>query len=391
MKDDISQMLLLNKKSNAEQQIFANELEKFRPHQQRISATIQYQQQAIQDLTNAFKSLMEGSEAQTLQLQHDKAERLRRNLTSDFSEANSIYNEVKEGLNRGIQFYSGVQETIESLQRNIQRFISERSNERNRLMDTIESNKSSREQELLRETLNKYTIAPPPLAPLQTQPSTSSINTTMSHLTAQTRQLSMNEPSAPFGYTPAPPPKPQAFVQQQQHHQLPPPPLHPPPPVNNPSPYGVYGSGAGRPSYQPQQQQQQAPPPPLSPYAPPPLPQSPSQNVPPRPIYNQYQPQTPTYVSQQQLPQGYYGAPPPPVGPPQPQYYSQQPPPSQQLYGHPQPMPPQGAGYHQQQGYQPQPQQWQQQHQQQPPQWQQYQQQPPPQQRPPPPSGNLLD
>jgi hypothetical protein len=74
----------LNKKANVEEQIFATELEKFRPHQHRISATIQHQQQAIQDLTLAFKELMEGAEAQKLQSQHEKAEKLQKDLARDF-------------------------------------------------------------------------------------------------------------------------------------------------------------------------------------------------------------------------------------------------------------------------------------------------------------------
>lgn len=355
MQDDISQLLILNKKANIEQQIFAAELEKFRPHQQRISATIQHQQQAIQDLTAAFKELMDGDEAQNLQSQHDKADRLVRNLTADFSEAKAIYFELKEGLNRGVQFYSGVQDTVDNLNRNISRFITERSNERSRLMDEIESQKSTREQELLRETLNKYASAPPPPAP-----------STMSHLTNQTRQLSMNEPTAPYnpGFTPAPPPKPQAFQQQQQ--QAP------------PSPYGIYGASTA-PSSAPYQQPYQQPyqPQQQSPYHG----QQAQFN---RPVYNNqpsYQPQYQPPPQPSQM--NYYNQ------PPQPQYHPQQ---QQQMN------PPAGVmgapqGY--QTHYQQQPQ-WQpHQQQNQQPQWQQHQQ--PYQQRPPPPpppsggSGNLLD
>lgn len=393
MQDDISQLLILNKKANVEQHIFSTELEKYRPHQQRISATIQHQQQAIQELTTAFKDLMEGKEAQNLQSQHDKADRLRRNLTADFNEARSVYNEIKDGLNRGIQFYSGIQDTVDSLQRNIHRFITERANERSRLMDSIESSKSSREQEMLRETLSKYATAPPPPAPLQSAPSSSSMSSTsMSHLTNQTRQMSINEPTAPSsGYTPAPPPKPQAFVQQQQYHHQAPAPL----PPTNPSPYGIYGANMPPATYHQ---------PPPSPYAP--TPQSPMQHMPPpRPMYNQQQPYQPPpsnygapppsqQQQQQQPPQGYYGniQAPPPL-PQQPQYHHQMPP-QQPQYTSPVPQM-QGQPH---QGYQPQYQQQQQWQQQQPPQqqqqqqqWQQpmYQQQRPP--PPPPSSGNLLD
>ncbi|GAA5804245.1 hypothetical protein HPULCUR_009732 [Helicostylum pulchrum] len=396
MLDDISQLLILNKKANVEQQIFASELEKFRPHQQRISATIQHQQQAIQDLTAAFKALMEGDEAQTLQSQHDKADRLVRNLTSDFIEAKTIYFEIREGLNRGIQFYSGIQDTVDALNRNISRFVTERSNERSRLMDEIESQKSTREQELLRETLNKYTSAPP-------LPSTQS-SSSVPQLTNLTRQLSMTEPSAPHnsGYTPAPPPKPQAFQQQQQQQP--------------PSPYGIYGASSSAaavtpnygtptvpaPNYQhPYTPQSFAPtsstaPPPQHPSSPYNTSQQQFQPIQPlqqqytRPAYNNQPNYQPQY--QQPPPQGYYGhmaQPPQPQSQNQPQYRPQ---PSS-------PMAPMQGGMMHPQGYQQPPyqqQQWQAQQQAQqqpPPPQQQWQQQPYQPQRPPPSNGggNLLD
>ncbi|KAI9483847.1 MAG: BRO1-like domain-containing protein [Benjaminiella poitrasii] len=377
MQDDISQLLILNKKANVEQQIFASELEKYRPHQQRIAATVQHQQQAIQDLTAAFKSLMEGEEARDLQLKYDKAERLRRNLTADFNEANTIYNEIKEGLNKGVQFYSGVQDTIESLQRNIQRFIAERTNERNRLLESIQSNKSTREQQMLRDTLNKYATAPPlpPAPPLQ-NPSTATTTTSsnsIAHLTNQTRQMSIHEPSAPYNtqYTPTPPPKPQAFVQSSAQQNVIPP------------SYGMYGSNPNyqqQPTMYGQPQQQQIPPSHMQTLPSRPMmynQPSPSTNYPPPlpPSQPQYQPQPPQqpqyqYQHHQSQPQAYYGNPNMQTAPPVPSLH---PPQQQQPYYPPQ--------QQQQQQYQPQynpTQPWQQQ-----PQWQQQQQQRPP--------GNLLD
>ncbi|KAI8968458.1 BRO1-like domain-containing protein [Mycotypha africana] len=331
MQDDISQLLILNKKANVEQQIFASELEKYRAHQQRISATIQHQQQAIQELTIAFKELMEGDEAKTLQLQYDKAERLRRNLTDELNEARAIYYEVKDGLNRGVQFYSNIRTTIDSLQANISRFVSERTNERNRLIEEMERNKSSQEQEMLRETLNKYTSAasappppavsaaappaasytqvspshaaptapaagpPPPPPPLQSTLSGSSINSSMAHLTYQARQLSISEPTVPSsygGYTPTPPPKPQGIFQTPAPHQQQP---APQPPMNS-SPsavgYGMYS----QPAY--------APPPSAYGQTSLPVHQSPMQT----PVTYNTNPQPSPYSSQPQPPmQNYYG------------------------------------------------------------------------------------
>jgi hypothetical protein len=358
MQDDISQLLILNKKANVEQQIFASELEKFRPHQQRITATIQHQQQAIQDLTIAFKSLMEGKEAQTLQTRYDKADRLSRSLTEDLREGKTAYFDVKDGASRGVQFYSGLQETIESLMRHIQRFVADRAQERSRLLESIESNKSSREQELLFESLNKYSssaaaTAPPPLstpsapsAPSAPPPAPlSASSSTISQLSNQTRQMSIGDLPPPssnpsHGYTPTPPPKPQAFMPQQQQQQ---------PPQQS---QGMFN----QPSYQPMMNQAQPP----AQYSPSnmytqqqrsPAVSSPSHSIGNQPNMNLYQqqPMQMNYPQQQQQqqfnngnqggynpqqgfpPQSPHGYRPPPPLPPQP--HQQQPSPQQHQQG----------------------------------------------------------
>ncbi|KAI8974433.1 BRO1-like domain-containing protein [Pilobolus umbonatus] len=218
LQDDISQLLILNKKANVEQQIFSSELEKFKPHQQRITATIQHQQQTIQDLTEAFKELMEGEEAKTLYTKHEKAERLQHNLNNDFREARTVYADLRHGLRKGLEFYNNLEEAVQSLKHNIDKFCADRANERHRLKQEIETSKSSREQAQLREELNKYT------AP------------NINQLTNQTRQMSIhNEPSAPFaGYTPTPPPKP--FAPSTNYYGYrPPTPAHPPVPSHPPT------------------------------------------------------------------------------------------------------------------------------------------------------------
>ncbi|CAO3669251.1 unnamed protein product [Rhizopus stolonifer] len=401
--DDISQLLILNKKANVEEQIFASELEKFRPYQHRISATIQHQQQAIQDLTEAFKDLMEGADAQKLHSQHEKAEKVQKDLERDFVNAGMIYTEVKGGLGKGVQFYTGLQENIESLKHNIERFISERTAERNMLVQDIESTKSTREQTLLKETLNKYT------SPTSLQSSAPP----MDQLAGQTRQMSLNEPSTPYQFTPAPPPKPQGILQSsptsyspsnyQQTYQQPTPSVYTPPTYTAPAAQRpVYNNDI--PMYAPNYG---SPSPQVQTYTPPSTLQqnfiTPQNYVPAQPQsgYPTQQPQSgyPTQQPQQGYPtqqaqQGYpIQQPQPgyPTQPPQPQTYPTQP--QQQGYA---PIQPQQPNYpiqqnHAQfnQGYRPlqpmqgHPAQYQ-------PNWQQY----PPQNRPPlppHPSNNLLD
>ena len=99
MDDDISNVLILNKKmSNVEQQIFTTELEKYQPHQQRISATIQQQQQCIRELTDAFKALVEDKDAEKLQKRYTQVEQRRQAVISRFNTAYTEYFTVKEDL-----------------------------------------------------------------------------------------------------------------------------------------------------------------------------------------------------------------------------------------------------------------------------------------------------
>lgn len=58
--DDISQVLVLNRRAqNVEPAIFKQELEKFKPHQNRINLSINAQNSLIQDLTKTWKELNE--------------------------------------------------------------------------------------------------------------------------------------------------------------------------------------------------------------------------------------------------------------------------------------------------------------------------------------------
>ncbi|KAI9300515.1 BRO1-like domain-containing protein [Cunninghamella echinulata] len=235
--DDISQLLILNKKSNTEQQqIFASELEKYRPHQQRIHATIHQQKQMIQELTTTFKSLMEGEEAKALQSKWDKMERQKKKLTDQYKFAKDTYFEIQEGLGKGIQFYTSLKEVVQSLCNNCKGFIQDRDRERSRLVEELERTQSNREQTLLKEKLNMYS-SPSSSSPITTTSLASAPD--MSLLTQQTQQLSMNnatrplsqQQTIPMNYNsfsqgggvghPTPPPPPQQQQQQQQQYSQP--------------------------------------------------------------------------------------------------------------------------------------------------------------------------
>ncbi|KAI8342699.1 BRO1-like domain-containing protein [Chlamydoabsidia padenii] len=332
--DDISQLLLLNKKSNAEQHLFMSELEKYRPHQQRIAATLHQQQQLIQELTTAFKSLMAGEEAQQLQSRWDKVDRQKRQLVEQYRRTRDTYFDVKDGLGKGIQFYTSLNEAINALTRNCQMFVDDRGRERQRMVDDLDATQSSREQALLKDRLNMYTASAPDVSQLMNRTAQMSLDgspTPPAVLRSQPALSgSTSSSSSSYGYnqaaTTTPPPPPPV---PQQYSQF----TNPLPTSSTPQQtmYGAsrqqqpdYGSGqiymnpSPSVSYQQQQQPgtfQAGPPVPPSPYNVPPSgyhqqqpPSFPYQQQPTPPTW-QPQTQQPYQQTFQQQQQHYYQAP----------------------------------------------------------------------------------
>ncbi|OZJ06511.1 hypothetical protein BZG36_00520 [Bifiguratus adelaidae] len=164
--DDISHLLLINKmKTNIEPQLFASELEKFRPHQSRIAQTIHYQQQILQELTAAFKGLMSGNEVKKVQSKWDAAERRQKAVISRMNRAKENYHEVRLAASKGLQFYSDLADLAESLNSNVRSFVIKRAEEREDIVRNIERNRSARESELLKEQLSRYGGQPSSEAP----------------------------------------------------------------------------------------------------------------------------------------------------------------------------------------------------------------------------------
>ncbi|KAI9491620.1 BRO1-like domain-containing protein [Zychaea mexicana] len=261
MDDDISNVLILNKKtSNVEQQIFTAELEKYNPHQQRISATIQQQKQAIRELADAFKALVEDKDAEKLQKRYGQVDQRRQTVITRFNNARTQYFEVREDLNKGIQFYSNASDVIDSLCQNVKRFVQERDQERKQLAEKLDTERSVREQEMLKQKIESYNPSAPSMQPVDSTDG-------MANLTNQARFMSLNSSTGSTTTSNAPPtfatayspygqpssitgsqqyPQPplgmplQQQQQQQQQPSMPPPPTpyqQQPQPYSTPSPY----------------------------------------------------------------------------------------------------------------------------------------------------------
>ncbi|THG94683.1 hypothetical protein EW145_g8096, partial [Phellinidium pouzarii] len=162
--DDVSHILLLNRRNQAvEPALFAAELEKFKPYQNRLAATVQYEQVALQEITKLWKGLKDLAGRGPGARKWEERERRKKDTMRKFTRARDVYMEIRDGLAKGLQFYHDLTDLCVTLRRNVKSFTSERSAERSALVEEAERQK--------RQT------APPPLAdkprpPLPPPPST---------------------------------------------------------------------------------------------------------------------------------------------------------------------------------------------------------------------------
>ncbi|TFK75559.1 BRO1-domain-containing protein [Pluteus cervinus] len=97
--DDVSHLLLLNRRnSGVEPTLFAAELEKFRPYQQRLAATIHHQEVAINEVSTLWKSLRDLAGRGPGARRWEDREKRKKDVVRRFSVARDRYMEVRDGL-----------------------------------------------------------------------------------------------------------------------------------------------------------------------------------------------------------------------------------------------------------------------------------------------------
>ncbi|EGO01168.1 hypothetical protein SERLA73DRAFT_105749 [Serpula lacrymans var. lacrymans S7.3] len=323
--DDVSHLLLLNRRNTGvEPTLFAAELEKFRPYQQRLTATVHHQQVVLQEIQSLWKSLRDLAGRGPGAKKWDEREKRKKDTVRRFSRARDVYMEVRDGLAKGLQFYNQLVELSGTLKRNAKSFISERASERDRMAGQAES--------------QRRLSAPPPKAekpPLPPPPprSDSSFNSSFASLNIQGNRDMISPPPKPPPISYSSPPQ---QAQPQRPSYMPPPPSQPPRPSYTPTmdPYaslGMLGSSQyssplnqshssntppSQPAPQYPQRQPSFPPPPSQPpqqqqhyrqqsYTP-----SPAFPPPPPPISYQYNSPPPQNPGEQ--PRQYKGVPPVP-------------------------------------------------------------------------------
>ncbi|RWA14931.1 hypothetical protein EKO27_g203 [Xylaria grammica] len=167
--DDISQILILNKKaiSAFENELFQSELEKFRPHQNRLLQANHKQSALMKELTASFNGLLQDKRVRAEQSKYEAIQRQRNSVVNRYKRAYQEFLDLESGLQSAKNWYGEMKETVESLEKNVETFVNNRRSEGAQLLNQIEqenaANKSSQaeiERERLRGLMERMSVDP---------------------------------------------------------------------------------------------------------------------------------------------------------------------------------------------------------------------------------------
>ncbi|RAK71548.1 BRO1-domain-containing protein [Aspergillus fijiensis CBS 313.89] len=315
--DDISNVLILNKKSitGQESQLFESELEKFRPHQNRLLQANHKQASLMKELTKIYGDLLQDKRVRSEQSKYEAITRQRNTVMARYKKVYDAFNGLLSGTVQAQTFYTEMAETVENLKKNVEAFINNRRSEGAQLLGQIERERANsateqedREREKLRQLMERLSTEPktttpaPPSAGAMAPPPPSK---------AKSPPPAVQTPA----YNPslASPKNSPAFPPGQQHGV---------PLSHSPAPYGQYMThGAAGMPYHPGQPYQQGAAAPLSEgYNPMAYPVPPAASPPPAQQFysstptpfSSYSGPTPPAAPSSFLPQGYVPPPPPP-------------------------------------------------------------------------------
>ncbi|CAN9080438.1 vacuolar protein-sorting protein bro1 [Alternaria alternata] len=255
--DDISNVLILNKKAiaNQESQLFKAELEKFRPHQNRILQANHKQASFLKELTRTYSDLLKDKRVRSEQSKYEAFSRQRNIVMTKYRRVYQSFNDLVAGLSRAQTFYSEMKDTVLSLQKNVETFVNNRRSEGGQLLTKIEERNKAQgadqEQQRMKELMERMSLEPsgspvsqgggrkksipPPLSSTPGYPSTSGAShpaynpaasppvtprypmTTGPSQQFMSPQQSYGQPSN--GYNQQQPPRRESYGQQYPTHQ----------------------------------------------------------------------------------------------------------------------------------------------------------------------------
>ncbi|KAH8718998.1 Vacuolar protein-sorting protein BRO1 [Beauveria bassiana] len=177
--DDISQVLILNKKSisNYENQLFQQELEKFRPHQNRLLQANHKQSALMKELTLTFNALLQDRRVRSEQSKYETVQRQRSSVINRYKRTYQEFLDLYAGLQSAKNWYGEMRESVQSLEKNVETFVNNRRAEGAQLLDQIERDKSSSrsnqaalEQERLRGLMERMSMEGTKSPPQKSRP-----------------------------------------------------------------------------------------------------------------------------------------------------------------------------------------------------------------------------
>ncbi|RMZ92713.1 hypothetical protein DV736_g52, partial [Chaetothyriales sp. CBS 134916] len=175
--DDISNMLILNKKvlANHENQLFQAELEKFRSHQNRLISTVHKQSSLLKELTKTYGDLLQDKRVRSDQQKYDSIQKTKSTVLHKYKKVFNAHQDLIQGLLRAQSFYSEMKESVDSMQKNVETFVSNRRAEGAQLLSQIEQTKSNAagshaaaEHKRMQELMERLSMDPKATSPSNT-------------------------------------------------------------------------------------------------------------------------------------------------------------------------------------------------------------------------------
>lgn len=246
----------MNKKSisNYETQLFEQELEKFRPHQNRLLQANHKQSSLMKELTATFNKLLQDKRVQQEQSKYESIQRQRSSVVNRYKRAYQEFLDLVAGLQGAKNWYSEMRETVESLEKNVETFVNNRRSEGAQLLNQIEQGRASSknsqaemERERLRGLMDRMSIDPSkstsPPQPTSNRPTPAPL-----YQQGQAPRYPQMNVQGQYGGPNPPPTNPQSHSQQQGYQNFSGAPAtqsYGPPPINtfvqpayDPSQYG---------------------------------------------------------------------------------------------------------------------------------------------------------
>jgi len=271
----------------------------------------------MKELTRTYSELLSDKRVKSEQNKYEAFSRQRGSVMTKYKKVHQVFLDLRAGLERAQNFYTEMQDTVDSLSQNVEAFVSNRRSEGGQLLNAIETAKAAglgaqgdRDRDRMRDLMARMSMNPSssPAPPQQTpQPShgPSPLPSTPSYNTSYGGTESRNMPRYPqqqslnghYGTT-------------SPHHGQP---SYGHTPSNGGHGYPPSTNSQPRDAYNPNMYGQISPPAHQQTFSPPPNGQ-----------YGAYYPQTqpgqhPVYSN---APAGFVPPPPPPGGPPQQDYSS---------------------------------------------------------------------